>query len=92
MVPDCGEKCSRGVPVAQGDAVTNGVRSVSGFGAVAGGTAVHVRCSNDRADDFSRGVENQSVPEIAGDGFLALAAFADDGLLYGIGDAVRGFV
>lgn len=32
------------------------------------------------------------MPEIARNGFVALATFAKDGVLYGIGDAVRGFV
>jgi len=32
------------------------------------------------------------VPEIAWDGFVTLAAFAKDGVLHGVGDAVRGLV
>src|SRR5713226_4349129 len=38
------------------------------------------------AEDFAGGVENQGVPEVARDGFIALAAFADDGVLHGLGD------
>src|SRR5712664_827149 len=32
------------------------------------------------------------MPEVARDGFVALAALADDGGLYGLGDTVRSFV
>src|SRR6267142_1460929 len=46
----------------------------------------------DGAKDFAGGVENQGVPEVARDGFIALAAFANDGILYRLGDAVGGFV
>ncbi len=42
--------------------------------------------------DFTGGVVNQGVPEIAGNGLVALAAFAGDGVFHGDSDAVRGFV
>jgi len=47
---------------------------------------------HNRLDDFAGGVKNQGMPKVAGDGFVALAAFAVDGQLDGLGDAVRGFV
>src|SRR5256886_14428497 len=45
-----------------------------------------------RAEHFAGGVENQSVPEVARDGFIALAALADDGGLHRLGDTVRTLV
>src|SRR6266850_1933677 len=70
-------------------------------GGASGGTGVGAKIqfagsgigrSKDGADDFTGGVENQGVPEVARNGFIALAAFADDGVLHGLGDAVRGLV
>src|SRR5947208_1999675 len=43
-------------------------------------------------DDFTCGVENQSVPKVARDGFVTLVAFPDDGGLYRLGDTVRTLV
>src|SRR5439155_12702872 len=58
-------------------------------------TLIAVTCrrrSQHSADDFPGGVENQSVPEIPGNGFVALAAFADDGRLHLLGNPVRTFM
>ncbi len=46
----------------------------------------------ERANDFAGGIEKQSVPKIARDGFFALATFAVDGVLHAVGDAVRSLV
>src|SRR6266850_2015168 len=48
--------------------------------------------SKDGADDFTGGVENQGVPEVARNGFIALAAFADDSVLHRLGNAMGSFV
>src|ERR1700676_252753 len=79
------------VPAPLIDAFANGVRGIARGGHLTR-TAV-CRCGrDDRADDFSRRIENERVPEVARNTFFALSAFADDGLLDRFGDAVRGFV
>src|SRR5467141_2912728 len=81
------------VPAALIEALTQSVGSVAATGDAAvlvtgscAGRAEH------RTDNFAGGVENQGVPEVAGDGFVALVAFADDGGLHGLGDTVRTLV
>src|SRR4029077_11547761 len=81
------------VPAALIEAFAQSVGSV----AAAGDAAIVIassgaRRAKHRADDFAGGVENQGVPEVARDGFVALVALPDDGGLYGLGDAVRTFV
>jgi len=53
---------------------------------------VRVRRCQEGTDYFARRIKDEGVPEIAGDGLIALAAFADNGVLDWLGDAVRRFV
>src|SRR5438067_1678739 len=80
------------VPTALIEAFAQRVRSVAaarGAILVAGSGAGGAKYG---AKHLPRGVENQSMPEVPGNGFVALAALADDGRLHGFGDAVRTFV
>src|SRR5712692_8846600 len=81
------------VPATLIEAFAHGVRSVAATGdaavLVAGSCAGRTK---HRTDDFTSGVENQRVPEVARDGFVALAALANDGGLHRLGDTVRTFV
>src|SRR5260370_35606722 len=45
-----------------------------------------------RANQFAGRIEKQGVPESGGNWFFALAALTKDGVLHGVGYAVRGFV
>src|ERR1700674_846222 len=80
-------------PATLVEAFAHGVGNVAAVGGVAvlvtGGGA---RRAKHRADDFTGGVEDQSVPEVTRDGFVALAALANDGGLHRLGDTVRTFM
>src|SRR5882757_3963903 len=81
------------VPATLIEAFAQGVGSVTAAWAAAVlVTGSRTRRAKTRADHFTGGVENQSVPEVARDGFIALAALADDGGLHRLGDTVRTFV
>jgi len=102
------EAFAEGVGSVSGGGSSGGVFAGTGSGAsggrggASGGTAVGAKVQfaagsgigrgENGAEDLAGGVENQGVPEVARDGFIALAAFADDGVLHGLGDAVGGFV
>src|SRR5882762_4300613 len=79
------------VPATLIEAFAQGVGSVTAWAAVLV-TGSRTRRAKHRANHFAGGVENQRVPEVARDGFIALAALADDGGLHRLGDTVRTFV
>ena len=68
------------------------IRHVPRVASTRGSTGRICRAQCHRPDDFAGGVEEQRMPEIARDGFFSLAAFAEDSILHGIGDAVRRFM
>src|SRR6267154_4215531 len=70
-----------------------------GIGSVtaAGHTAILVasgraRSTKHRTYDFARSVENESLPEVARNSFVALVALANNGGLHGLGNTVRTFM
>src|SRR6266567_341394 len=79
-------------PAALVEALPERVRRVAAAGDAT--VVVAASCSRTKhgAEDFTGGVEDQRVPQVAGNGFIALAAFADNGGLHRLGDAVRGLV
>ena len=80
-------------PAAFVEAFADGVGNVAGRCRARGKCGAIVGAGeNQGANDFAGGVEEEGMPEIAGNGFFALAAFAEDGFLHGVGDAVRSFV
>ncbi len=96
-LPVAGEELEVIFPAALVEAFALGVRSVLRVlrararvsVAAARGAALGVRlCVQDGLDDLAGGVKDERVPEVAGDGFLALAAFAGDGFLDRLGDAM----
>src|SRR6266403_27594 len=80
------------VPATLIEAFAQGVGSVAPEDAAVLVTGSRARRAKHRADDFTGGVENQSMPEVAWDGFIALPALADDGGLHRLGDTVRTLV
>src|SRR6266550_5281153 len=80
------------VPATLIEAFAQGVGSVTAWAGAVLVTGSRARRAQHRADHLAGGVENQSVPEVARAGFIALAAFADDGGLHRLGDTVRTFV
>src|SRR5215469_2593172 len=86
-LPEAPEQLEVIVPATLVQPLTDRVRCVAGIMVCGAG----LFCEH-WLNDFAGGVKDQRVPQIAGDGFLALAASADDGLLNGFGDSVRGFV
>jgi len=56
------------------------------------GAFVHVGVFEDGAEDFPGGVNNEGVPEVAGNGLVALLALAADGSFDRSGDTVGRFV
>src|ERR1700730_8998482 len=80
------------VPAALIEAFAQGVGSVATWAAAVLVTGSRTRRAKHRADNFTGSVENQGVPEVARDGFVALMALADNGGLHRLGDTMRTFV
>src|ERR1700686_3822549 len=79
--------------LGEGSWVGSSVARSGRVGAVRHGAAGGIRFGvEDGLDDFAGGVKNERVPEVARNGLFALAAFADDGLLDGLRDAMGGLV
>src|SRR5579859_7294 len=102
-LPEAREKLKVFVPAARVETFANGVGNVrivgSGrrtIGASIAGALRRLRGrrfgAQQRLDDFAGGIEKKRVPEVARNGFAALTAFARDGRLHGLGEAVRRFV
>src|SRR5690348_3878256 len=88
-LPIFGEDAEVIVPAALIEAFADGV------GRVAGGErrrGIAGRLLHDGANGLAGGVKEESVPKIARNGLITLTAFADDGVLNGVGDAVGRFV
>lgn len=80
------------VPTALGEDVLQGVRNSAGLRRLwrlIGVGAVLGRILEDGLHNFHGGVNNQGMPEVARNGFVALFAFAADGGFDGRGDAMR---
>ena len=88
-LPILGEDAEVVVPAALIEAFADGIGRVAGG---EGGDGVARRLLHDGANRLAGGVEEQSVPKIARNGLIALTAFADDGVLNGVGDAVGSLV
>src|SRR6266481_7953359 len=81
------------VPPTLIQAFAQGIGSVT----AAGHTTILVasgrpRSTKHRTYDFARSVENESLPEVARDSFVALVALTNDGGLHGFGNTMRTFV
>src|SRR5215467_189649 len=97
-LPVLGEDAQVVLPAAFIEAFANRVGNVSGrrrsgrsgAGGISAGRGREQRSAarGQRANHLAGSVEKQGVPEIARNGFVALAAFAKNGILHDIGDAV----
>src|SRR5690242_2307123 len=88
-LPIFGEDAEVVVPAALIEAFADGI------GRVAGGErrrGIAGRLLHDGANGLAGGVKEESVPKIARNGLITLTAFADDGVLNGVGDAVGRFM
>src|SRR6266851_2532274 len=81
------------IPAALIQAFAQRIRSITAAGhatiVVASGRA---RRAKHRTYDFTGSVENESLPEVARDGFVTLVALANDGGLHGVGNTMRTFM
>lgn len=88
-LPVFGEDAEIVVPAALIEAFADGIGRVAGR---EGGEGVARGLLHDGANRLAGRVKQESVPQIARNGLIALAAFADDGVLNGVGDAVGSLV
>jgi hypothetical protein len=80
-LPESFEEFEVIVPAALIESFPEGVGSVFAL------TSIGVFRVDHGFDDFAGGVKNQCVPQVARNGFVALAAFSIDGQLHGLSDA-----